>query len=101
MAATSGTRARENRRADGARSPGLRLFGADFHAGLRRRCFLELGPEPADETGAFFRGARGVAVDEAEEDLFVGQIGRPAIGFEDVLVVTVVADGGIRSRNLQ
>jgi len=44
---------------------------------------LVLGAEPADEAGGFFGAAFGVEGDDAFEDLFGGEVMRPAVGVED------------------
>ena len=65
--------------------------GENFEGGLLRLLSesfggLVLGAEPTDEAVAFFFGAFGVEGDEVFEDLFVGDVVRPAVGVEDSAV---------------
>ena len=44
---------------------------------------LEVGAEPADAPRPLLCGARGVELEEAGEEVFVGERGGPAVGFGD------------------
>jgi hypothetical protein len=57
---------------------------------------LEFGSEVADQSAGFFGGTLVIEVDEFLEDLFVGESGGPAVGFEDggvEVVVDLLEDG--------
>jgi hypothetical protein len=52
---------------------------------------LKVGAEPADEAGGFFGAALGVEVDYVLEDLFGGEVRRPAVGGKDGVVEFVMS----------
>ena len=62
---------------------GLEFLFLRFHiqAGLSGGGALEFGAEPPHQPGAFVGGAGGVQFDEAEENVFGGEIRLPAVGF--------------------
>jgi len=68
----------------------LEFFHLDAEARLGGGGLLKIGAEPADETGAFLGGARGVELDEAKEDLFGWKVLGPTVGFGDGAIQIVV-----------
>jgi hypothetical protein len=68
------------------------LIAVGFDIFRRGRCVflclalgvLELGSEVADDAAAFFFGPFVVKGDEPFEDFFVGEVDRPAIGFDSL-----------------